>query len=73
MASISAREMLSQLPLRMADGGEAVERSGAYRRAFEQNGEDGVQAYYASLREVAQTYLADTDAPTGAEAYNIMV
>ena len=88
MPGFSARKMLSQLPLRMAHGGdvgnylsspayaealrEGKASSAAYKRA-EQNGADGVQAYYQGLREVAQTYLADTDAPTGAEAYNVMI
>ena len=69
MPNLSAREMLSQLPLRMATGGEASE---ALRRA-QQAGDQGVQDYYANLRNVAESYIANADAPTGADAYNIMV
>jgi len=84
MRGFSAREMLSQLPLRMANGGDVssfllqranggdvtspVEHSVSYNRAFELNGEAGVQAYYQGLRDAAQAYLADTDAVVGAEA-----
>ena len=85
MPGFSAREMLSQLPLRMANGGDVLassllrlahggdvgnylslpnQQSAAYRRA-EQTGADGVQTYYQGLREVAQTY--------GAESYNAMI
>ena len=69
MPNLSAREMLSQLPLRMATGGEASE---ALRRA-QQAGDQGVQDYYANLRNLATNYIANADAPTGADAYNIMV
>jgi hypothetical protein len=69
MPNLSAREMLSQLPLRMATGGEASE---ALRRA-QQAGDQGVQDYYANLRNLATSYIANADAPTGADAYNIMV
>ena len=96
MRGFSAREMLSQLPLQRANGGDVsssllrlanggdvaeeenpvtspVEHSVSYNRAFELNGESGVQAYYQGLRDAAQTYLADTDAVVGAEAYNLMI
>ena len=69
MPNLSAREMLSQLPLRMATGGEASE---ALRRA-QQAGDQGVQDYYANLRNLAESYIANADAPTGADAYNLMV
>jgi len=69
MSDLSARAMLARLPIRMADGGEV---SDAYRGAAAR-GDEGIQEYYAWLRDTAQKYLADTDAPTGADAYNIMV
>jgi len=92
MRGFSAREMLSQLPLRMANGGDVSssllrlanggdvtdtlppgEHSVSYHRAFEQNGQAGVQDYYQGLRDAAEIYLADADSAAGAEAYNLMI
>ena len=85
MPGPSAREMLSKLPLRMANGGSinlaqesALDQSAAYKRALESGGEEGVQAYYANLRGLADKYMAGEDQfagnqPVGAEAYNIML
>src|SRR6056300_274146 len=85
MPGPSAREMLSKLPLRMANGGSinlaqesALDQSAAYKRALESGGLEGVQAYYANLRGLADKYMAGEDQfagnqPVGAEAYNIML
>lgn len=84
MPGLSAREMLSKLPLRMANGGSiniseesAYEQSRAYNRALESGGEEGVQAYYANLRNLADKYMAGTlfegEQPVGADAYNEML
>ena len=70
MPGTSAREMLASLPIKMAAGGPV---SAAYRRAMESGGEQGVQDYYANLRNVADKYIAQGNLPTGAEAYNIMI
>ena len=85
MPGLSAREMLSKLPLRMANGGPinfsteaAYDQSAAYKRAFESGGEEGVQAYYANLRNLADKYMAGEgqfagNQPIGVEAYNAML
>ena len=85
MPGPSAREMLSKLPLRMANGGpinlsteSAYDQSAAYKRALESGGEEGVQAYYANLRDLAGKYMAGEgqfagNQPIGVEAYNIML
>jgi hypothetical protein len=69
----------------MANGGSinlaqesALDQSAAYKRALESGGEEGVQAYYANLRGLADKYMAGEDRfagnqPIGAEAYNIML
>lgn len=75
MPNFTAREMLARLPVRMADGGEldAPGVSAAYRKAMETGGQRTVEDYYANLRRQAVDYLADPKAPTGADAYNILV
>jgi len=83
MPGPSAREMLSKLPLRMANGGPinlaqeaAYDQSPAYKNAA-QGGQEGVQAYYANIRDLAGKYMAGTlfegEQPVGVEAYNIML
>ena len=85
MPGPSAREMLSKLPLRMANGGAinlsteaAYDQSAAYKRALESGGEEGVQTYYANLRDLAGKYMAGEgqfagNQPVGVEAYNAML
>ena len=84
MPGPSAREMLSKLPLRMANGGDinlaqesALNQSRAYKNALESGGLEGVQAYYANIRDLAGKYMAGTlfegEQPVGVEAYNIML
>jgi hypothetical protein len=84
MPGPSAREMLSKLPLRMANGGDinlaqesALDQSRAYKNALESGGLEGVQAYYANIRDLAGKYMAGTlfegEQPVGVEAYNIML
>ena len=85
MPGTSAREMLSRIPIKMANGGtvnlaqeSALDQSAAYKRALESGGLEGVQAYYANLRGLADKYMAGEDQfagnqPVGAEAYNIML
>ena len=85
MPGPSAREMLSKLPLRMANGGPinlseeaAYDQSAAYKRALESGGEEGVQTYYANLRDLADKYMAGEgqfagNQPIGVEAYNAML
>ncbi len=85
MPGPSAREMLSKLPLRMANGGDinlseeaAYDQSAAYKRALESGGEEGVQTYYANLRDLADKYMAGEgqfagNQPIGVEAYNAML
>ena len=85
MPGPSAREMLSKLPLRMANGGpinlsteSAYDQSAAYKRALESGGEEGVQTYYANLRDLADKYMAGEgqfagNQPIGVEAYNAML
>ena len=84
MPGLSAREMLSKLPLRMANGGpinlaqeSALDQSRAYKNALESGGLEGVQAYYANLRGLADKYMAGTlfegDQPIGVDAYNEML
>jgi hypothetical protein len=77
--------MLSKLPLRMANGGPinlseeaAYDQSAAYKRALESGGEEGVQTYYANLRDLADKYMAGEgqfagNQPIGVEAYNAML
>ena len=80
MPGTSAREMLSRIPIQMANGGTvnlateaAYANSPAYKRAMEAGGEQAVQDYYANLRGIADKYIAAGNLPTGAEAYNIML
>lgn len=80
MPGTSAREMLSRIPIQMANGGTvnlateaAYSNSPAYKRAMEAGGEQAVQDYYANLRGIADKYIAAGNLPTGAEAYNIML
>ena len=75
MPNFTAREMLARLPVRMADGGEldAPGVSAAYRKAMETGGQRTVEDYYGNLRRDAAAYLANPNAPTGADAYNILV
>jgi predicted GNAT family N-acyltransferase len=62
--------------MRMAEGG-AVDTapgvSAAYRRAMQVGGQQTVDDYYANLRADAKAYLANPNAPTGAEAYNVLL
>jgi hypothetical protein len=62
--------------MRMAEGG-AVDTapgvSAAYRRAMQAGGQQTVDDYYANLRADAKAYLANPNAPTGAEAYNVLL
>jgi hypothetical protein len=68
--------MLLRLPMRMAEGG-AVDTapgvSAAYRRAMQAGGQQTVDDYYANLRADAKAYLANPNAPTGVEAYNVLL
>lgn len=80
MPGYSAREMLSRIPIQMANGGTvnlateaAYANSPAYKRAMEAGGEQAVQDYYANLRGIADKYIAAGNLPTGAEAYNLML
>ena len=69
----------------MANGGtvnlateSAYANSPAYKRALESGGQEGVQAYYANLRDLADKYMAGEgqfagNQPVGVEAYNIML
>ncbi len=76
MPNLTARQMLSRLPVRMAEGG-AVDTapgvSAAYRRAMEKGGQQTVNDYYANLRKDAEAYLANPNAPTGVDAYNLLL
>ncbi len=75
MPNLTAREMLARLPVRMAEGGalDAPGVSAAYRKAMETGGQQTVDDYYANLRRDAAAYLANPNAPTGADAYNVLV
>jgi hypothetical protein len=69
----------------MANGGDinlseeaAYDQSAAYKRALESGGEEGVQTYYANLRDLADKYMAGEgqfagNQPIGVEAYNAML
>ncbi len=76
MPNLTARQMLSRLPVRMAEGG-AVDTapgvSAAYRKAMEKGGQQTVNDYYANLRKDAEAYLANPNAPTGVDAYNLLL
>ena len=76
MPNLTAREMLLRLPMRMAEGGTvdtAPGVSAAYRKAMGTGGQQTVDDYYANLRKDAAAYLANPNAPTGVDAYNLMI
>jgi hypothetical protein len=53
--------------------GTAAGVSAAYRKAMETGGQQTVGDYYANLRKDAAAYLANPNAPTGVDAYNLLV
>jgi len=75
MPNLTAQQMLARLPVRMAEGGalDAPGVSAAYRAAMEKGGQQTVNDYYANLRTQAADYLSNPNAPTGVDAYNILV
>jgi hypothetical protein len=53
--------------------GTAAGMSAAYRAAATAGGQQTVDDYYANLRKDAASYLANPNAPTGVDAYNLLV
>ena len=56
-----------------ANSGLAPGVSQAYRTALQNGGQQGVNDYYATLRKQGDAYLANASAPTGMDAYNVLV
>ena len=76
MPNLTARDMLARIPVRMAEGGtvdNAPGVSAAYRKAMQAGGQQTVDDYYANLRKDAAAYLANPNAPTGVDAYNLLL